>query len=143
MSRELEWTAAFSVGHLVLDAEHMGLIARINEVCANRTTGGRRSLVEGLIQDVRHHFEHEDEILQKVVEGDSRISSDAKAMSQSAILEHIAEHARALIQLEALTAKFAAADIDDLPQHYDALKSWFIDHAVKHDAHLKAVFQAM
>ena len=49
---------------------------------------------------------------------------------------HMAEHA-------ALLERFQEIMQTPLETLGDTLKSWFLDHAVKQDAHLKTIFQAM
>jgi hemerythrin len=59
-----------------------------------------------------------------------------KAMAQAAFDEHMAEHALMLQQM---------AELETLPRDAlcERLKTWFVDHAIKDDSRLKAIFQAM
>lgn len=142
----LEWNNAYSVGNSVLDAEHRELISRINEICARRAADNsevRHSLFQTLLKFVKHHFAHEDGILRKVAQADAGTSEDAKTISRATIREHIASHALSLANLNIIGERITNATPDERQRQYDALKIWFIDHAVKHDAHLKAMFQAM
>lgn len=146
MRQALEWNEAYSVGHTELDREHRALIDRINDICAQQpadATQLRRSLVQSLLQFAEHHFAHEDEVLHRFAETDPKISKDAKAISGAVIREHIASHAVASAELNAIGERIVNAASDDIQRHYEALKIWFINHAIRHDARLKAVFQAM
>ena len=66
-----------------------------------------------------------------------------KAMSNAVINEHIAEHAQALLKLGSIIHTFKAETDTAEPRLSFDLRDWFIEHAIKRDAHLKAVFQAM
>ena len=50
--------------------------------------------------------------------------------------DHIAEHASLLEQFE----EIARSPLELLGEH---LRSWFVDHAIRPDAHLKTIFQAI
>jgi hypothetical protein len=63
-------------------------------------------------------------------------------MSAAVIGEHIVDHARSLQQLGSIIRAFHSTPAEG-KQIGDALRGWFVEHAVKYDAHLKAVFQAM
>jgi hemerythrin-like metal-binding protein len=143
MAHQLEWKDAFSVGHAVLDMEHRGLIARINEICTGEPIENIEHRVQSLTLFVKDHFDHENAALRKIIEGGPEISAGAKAVSADALLEHIHEHEIALARLTAIGQAIVDAGVDELPRHREDLKRWFIDHAVKHDSHLKSVFQAL
>lgn len=146
MAPALEWNNAYSVGNLALDTEHRELICRINDICAQRAEDHprvRHSLFQTLLQFVERHFAHEDGILRKVAQASAGTSEDAKTISRATIREHIASHALSLANLKVIGERITNATSDELQPQYDALKIWFINHAVKHDAHLKAMFQAM
>jgi hypothetical protein len=49
---------------------------------------------------------------------------------------HMAEHA-------ALLGRFEEIKQTPLETLGDTLKSWFVDHAIRQDSHLKTIFQAM
>jgi hypothetical protein len=68
--------------------------------------------------------------------GKARTPYFLKAMAEAAFDEHMAEHGTLLAQLDAISS----APDDAL---CEAIKSWFILHAIKHDSRLKAIFQAM
>ena len=59
-----------------------------------------------------------------------------KAMAASAFDLHMAKHDELLARLDAIIA----GPVDALD---DSLKTWFVDHAVKHDLPLKAIFQTV
>jgi hypothetical protein len=57
-------------------------------------------------------------------------------MAASAFDLHMAKHDELLARLDAIIA----GPVDALD---DSLKTWFVDHAVKHDLPLKAIFQTV
>ncbi|MDE2167524.1 MAG: hypothetical protein KGJ66_14450 [Alphaproteobacteria bacterium] len=121
--------------------EHRALIARINEICDPLENIGHR--VQSLVLLVKDHFDHENAILRKIIDGGSEIPASVKAVSADAIREHIYDHEIALARLKAIGQAVADAGVDELPRHCEALQRWFIDHAVKHDAHLRSVLQTL
>lgn len=141
MARQLEWKDAFSVGHAELDTEHRGLVARINEICSGEPVENIAQRIHSLTLFVKDHFDHENAALRKIIAGGPEIPVRAKAASADAIMEHIHDHGIALAQLKAIGQAVVDAGIDELPRHCQALQIWFIDHAIKHDALLKSVFQ--
>jgi hemerythrin-like metal-binding protein len=143
MAHQLEWKDAFSVGHTVLDMEHRGLLASINEICTGKPVENIEHRVQSLMLLVKNHFDHEDATLREIIERGPEIPAGARAVSREAIWEHIRGHEIALARLTAIGQAIVNTGVDDLPRHCENLKRWFINHAVKHDAHLKSVFQAL
>ncbi len=146
----LPWRDSYSVGHLALDAEHQTLLRTINSICdlgqAEEKTSALTPLLEDLVAATIRHFEHEDRLLRKIVAltVTEKFSPDAlKHMSESVLVEHIGDHARTLEELGSLVQIFHANQHMTNDELCDALKNWFIGHAVRSDAHLKSVFQAI
>ncbi len=68
------------------------------------------------------------------------ISAFLEALRQARINEHYAEHARALVALDAIIHRSGGGPA---PSDYGVrLKAWFTAHAGGSDAHLRAVFAA-
>jgi hemerythrin-like metal-binding protein len=146
LERSLEWSDAFSVGHAVLDAEHRGLMASINNFRTAQSQDDverRWMLFQSLVLLAEHHFDHEDAVLRKIVEGGPEISEEAKSVSETAIREHISAHGVALAQLRAMGHSIESRTTSEPPAFYNSLKAWFVDHAINHDSYLKTVFQAL
>lgn len=147
----LVWREVFAVGHAGLDAEHRHLVESVNEIyaaeCAAQTPGQLTRLLEALRFSVERHFKHENLIMREMSRDadpspESKIDQ-LKAMTDAVIDEHVAEHAHELFKLdEIIRAVPVGSDSTELGVSHK-LKSWFVDHAIKYDAHLKAVFQAM
>jgi hemerythrin-like metal-binding protein len=141
MAFQLEWRDAFSVGHSGLDMEHRDLIARINEICSGEAIENIEHRIQSLVLFVKDHFEHESAALRKIIDGSLEITASAKTVSADAILDHIHDHEISLAKLRAIGQAIVDAGVNE--RNREALKLWFIDHAIRHDAHLKSVFQAL
>jgi hemerythrin len=145
MARRREWSDAFAIGHTVLDARHRDLIRRINRLCAALDTKAdmapKHLELRSLLRAAKEHFDHEIAVLKDVVTRPAPVH--AKVIGASAMGEHESAHDRALDELRAIVAWIERALADDLPRHAEELISWFVIHAIKHDANLKSVFQAM
>jgi hemerythrin len=103
-------------------------------------------LLEDLVTATIRHFEHEDQLLRKIVAltVTEKFSPDAlRHMSESVLVEHIGDHARTLEELGSLVQVYHSERQMTKDELSDALKNWFIGHAVRSDAHLKSVFQAI
>jgi hemerythrin len=147
MDRPLPWSEAFAVGHAVLDAQHRRLVELINDVgAAVRSKMNPERLVELLKMlrvAVEEHIRQEDALLWELKSGTYEPMKDRlrttyflEAMAEAAFDEHMAEHKTLLTRFNAIVS----APVDTL---CELLKAWFLDHAIKHDAHLRAIFQAM
>lgn len=150
----LPWSEAFIVGHAGLDADHRHLVRAINEVCAaaraNRRPRQLRSLLGALKLATESHLEREDAILREISDGVKRAQPERrvkraylKAMSDTALEEHLAEHREALAKLASITRACHSQGGGAGSSLCVDLKDWFLEHAVKYDAHLKAIFQSM
>ncbi len=147
MGQAFPWRESFAVGHPLLDDEHQRMVALINDIAAavdaDASADKFSELVNRLGAVTREHFRNENTILWELRSGtyaglrDSpRTPPFVKAMAEAAFDEHMAEHEAMLRQMDALRA---------LPRDVlcETVKTWFVDHAIKHDSHLKAIFQAM
>jgi hemerythrin len=141
------WRESFAIGHPGLDDEHQRMVALINDIAAAVEQDIGADEFADLVQRLRgvtiEHFQHEDAILWELRSGTypgfrefQRTPPFVKAMAEAAFDEHMAEHEAMLRQMEA---------VKTLPRAElcETLKTWFVDHAIKHDSHLKAIFQAM
>ena len=148
MDRPLKWSETYNVGHDELDAEHRRLIAAINDVCAACDGGGSaeslRALLKAVERETVKHLTHENTVMHELFAGTAHhVAGEVKAMTKRAIDGHVAEHERNLADLRAIMQK-AESEPDCGAAHICAeLKRWFLDHAVKYDSHLKAIFQAL
>ena len=145
MAHGLSWSEKYSVGHDGLDAEHRALIAAINGICT-RGPDDDVSIHHSLIEDVHKiaakHCESESAILRAIIaSAASEIYSSTflKSKTDAVLHEHVEHHANEIIQLDSIfaTGQSSASRL------CHELKNWFSKHAVKYDAHLKALFQAM
>src|SRR5690348_15356337 len=127
LNRSLEWRDAFSVGHVVLDAEHRGLMAAINNFRTAQSRDDveyRRTLFQSLVLLAQHHFGHENSILRKIVEGGPEIAEEAKSVGEAALREHISAHESALDQLMAIAQNIGSNTTEETGSLYNALKAW-------------------
>ena len=133
------------MGHDGLDAEHCALIAAINAICV-RDPDDDISVFHSLIDDFRkiaaRHAERESTILRAVIasaETESYSPRFLKSMSDAVLREHLEHHASE----NAVLNSVLATGQSPASQLCYKLENWFSNHAVKYDAHLKALFQAM
>jgi hemerythrin len=135
--RPLEWSDAFSVGHDLLDCELRGLLASINNFRTIGTTQNpelRCVLFHSLVLFARLHFEHQDTVLRDTLAGEF-----PPRANQALIDMRTGAHEIALARLSAIGNAMAKAPANEMPRHYQALKLWFIEHAVSHNPHLNDV----
>jgi hemerythrin len=146
-ARTLSWSDSFAVGHAELDAQHRGLVKAINRVdAALGRKQGREQLAKALTalrEKALRHVRDENALLWDIKSGryDApdgwlQVPGFLQAMAASALDRHMAAHYALLAQLEAIIAGPREA-------LSDSLKKWFVDHAVKHDLPMKAIFQAL
>lgn len=153
MQQRLEWSDAYSVLHPVLDSEHRTIADSINAIIdavQNKSDIARlRGLLCTLKDNSTAHFAHEDAILREIVAFTSSARGGRKflaIMGQAVVDEHLATHAQAADALEGLirstlqTGQAAHAHFEGLGE---TLVHWFVGHAIRHDAHLKALFQVV
>jgi hemerythrin len=142
----LTWSESYAVGHKVLDAEHRHLVELINEVSEAVQSRASREQVASLLRVLRgvavEHIRQENSVLWELKSGNyeplrgrPQTPHFLKAMADAAFDEHMAEHATLMESFDAI----GSAPLDML---CETLGVWFLDHAVKHDARLKAIFQA-
>lgn len=145
--QRLRWMDSFCVGHAELDAEHQQLVELINDV--EMAVRGKQDpqRVGELLTELRlaavRHIERENALLWQIgagtyepMRGRARTPHFLRAMAGAALDKHIAEHDSFLGQLDDVIS----GSVETVGE---ALKSWFLDHAIKQDSHLKAIFQAM
>jgi hemerythrin len=144
------WMAAYEVGHTGLDVEHRRLVDSINRIHSAETNGRAPSQIAILLTEFEsvavEHLRHENSVMREM--GDFVAHSQEnrlqylKAMSDAVIEEHIVEHAVALLGLRKIIREYQSEHCTDDHLVSNSLRNWFVEHAVKYDAHLKAVFQA-
>jgi CheY-like chemotaxis protein/hemerythrin len=140
----LQWTEDFAVGHQLLDTEHRCMVELINDVfaAAHAKSDRQPELLDLLGAVTTEHIRHENAILWELRQGTcaelpGRASSPilVKAKAAAAFDEHMAEHEKLIGQFY----KVRSLPTDEL---CETLQRWFLDHATRHDAHLRAIFQA-
>ena len=145
--RMLPWMDSFCVGHVELDEEHRHLVEAINDIEVAVRGGQDPERVAELLTALRlaavRHIERENALLWQIgagtyepLRGRAPTPHFLRAMAGAALDKHIAEHDTFLDQLDHVTS-------GSLEEIGEALKTWFLDHAIKQDSHLKAIFQAM
>lgn len=149
MQQRLEWSEAFSVAHPALDAEHRDIMQAISQIATSQVSladgADLRGLLCALKEKVRGHFRHEDSILREIVAAtaSARGSKNVLASMSEALLEdHIVGHVHASGVLDSLIRETLTDSAGARPVG-ETLTHWFVNHAVKHDAHLKMLFQSI
>jgi hemerythrin len=145
----LAWSKEYAVGHTGLDAEHRQLADAINKVCSIECAGcdidELRPLLEALTIFAVEHFKHENTLLRELDCLATLLQAGRPAIeniiSASAINEHCAEHARALLQLESIIHTFDCEAESDRGNLSKMLIGWFTEHALEHDAGLREALQ--
>ena len=146
-TKPLQWGDNFTVGHAEIDAQHRRLVDLINDIeaatHAKESPQRRLELLKTLREAAAEHMRQENVILWEIrsgsyapLQGKGGTPYFVRAMAEAAFDEHMAEHGTILAELDAISR----APDDAL---CEAIKSWFILHAIKHDSRLKAIFQAM
>lgn len=142
------WQEAYAVGHLGLDQEHQRLVELINDISGVGAGPDGLQHLSNLSNAFYfasvEHFRHENSVMRDLIVGAYLLPGGAArrmAVSEAAINDHCAEHAQALIRLESILQTFFAGQDRQGPTLASALRTWFLDHVINHDAHLKDVFQ--
>lgn len=122
------------------------MVVLINDVISavGKTPERIPDLLTRLRAATREHVQNENAILWELrsgthtaLQGRPRTAPVLKAMAEAAFEEeHMAEHNLWLGRID----NTHGLPLDTLSE---TLKSWFLDHAIKHDSKLKAIFQAM
>ena len=146
MNRPLSWTEHFTVGDETIDRQHRRILDAINEIDRAVSAGADAERLTPLVAALRlaaeEHFRDENSTLWQIKTGTfKRRSSKALpkvtgVMADTEFDQHTAEHAVSLAAL----GDIASAPVASIAER---LKSWFVDHAIQHDSHLRAIFQAM
>ncbi len=150
----LHWNETFAVGHDELDADHRRLIEAINQLCTtvedDHGSEQLRAQMEAFKLLAEDHFKRENAVLRNISGGVKDDEPERrhkrahlKVMSDAALEKHIAEHGRAFARLERILALHSNGTASAAATLCADLTDWFIKHAVKYDAHLKTIFQAM
>ncbi len=137
----LKWQEMFAVGHQGLDIEHerlLGFINRIYEAESNGASQQILNLLNALYLTAMEHFRHENSLMRDIIAGAYPPRGGCGNISEAIVNEHCAEHAHSLIELESMLHSFDSNRKADLANR---LRDWFVDHATKHDAHLRTFFQ--
>ena len=108
----------------------------INEICSAESAACSSDKISLLLSRLTllavAHFDHENEVMYELSNSTSHVE---------AINEHCAHHAQALVALESVILA-AGPGVDSARQPLgQKLMDWFTEHAVKHDAELRVLFQ--
>jgi len=147
MARGLPWSENFAVGQAQLDAQHRRLVELINEIDrtihCQKDLGKLPALLKTLREETEEHIRHENALLWEIksgafapLQGRPQTPHYLKSLAEAAFDDHMAEHATLLARLDAIV-------LGPIQSLCDPLKAWFVDHAIKHDSHLKTIFQAL
>jgi hemerythrin HHE cation binding domain-containing protein len=146
MLSPLAWNVGFALGHPELDAQHRRLVVLINDVISAVEQKAHEKvpdLLNALASAAAEHFQAEMATLRELlsgthpsIKGRPKTARLAKALAGADFDEHWAHHGALLNRLSALSA---------LPPPVLCLhlKDWFVDHVIKQDSRLRAVFQAI
>jgi hemerythrin len=154
MPSSFVWSDLFAVGHDRLDREHRDLVELIARFCAAVHAGESIARLthrlDAIKRATRGHLRSENAVLRelkgKVGRSDANRHGAPRhlgAVTNAAIEDHIAEHRTMLKGLTAFANRLGGMNQADGPALCSDIKAWFLDHAVKHDAHLKTIFQAL
>jgi hemerythrin len=139
----LVWSPALMVGHGGLDAGHIRLMEAINGVCTARYPHQLGKRLDKVKSQIDEHLQQESALLREIQAGSyegmrkGRPTSElVKAIGDASIDDHILDHHTSLVHMRAVVSTAGEALCA-------GLKSWFIEHSIRHDVHLKAIFQAM
>jgi len=153
MTDTFAWSDAFAMGHKELDADHRRLVDSIADICAAVHAGRPRDelqpLLEGLQLLAEVHFQREDAVMLEIAggmaataEGSHQGQAFLEAVGGAALEQHAQQHAMALAKLASISRDLEFGANHESTLCFD-LKRWFIQHAIKYDAHLKTIFQSM
>jgi hemerythrin len=120
----LKWTEEYSVGVAVYDAEHMQLMAMVNDVYESMFSDAARvtlrSVLNGLIAYTERHFKHEEDMLAQA--------------GYPLLNEHKMQHD--LLKNQVLEFSGKASDTNDSLMSIEIskfLKTWLLEHIQKED----------
>lgn len=127
---KIPWSPMFETGNAELDAQHIRLLAKGNEVTELVDSGGSwedvRSSVASLVKDCMEHFQCEELVLLRT--------------QFPRYDEHVAQHRRMAEKLQELSATVAQVDGRD-PRHRQMISSLeltLIDIIIRHDLDYKS-----
>jgi hemerythrin len=151
MPSSFGWSDLFAVGHDRLDREHRHLVELIAGFCA--AVHAREDLaqladrIEVIKNATRAHLRTENAVLRELKDkarrsgaGRNEAPRHLSAVTDAAIEDHIAEHRSFMKGIAKIADRVDALTHADGPALCADVKAWFLDHAVKHDAHLKTIF---
>ena len=154
MVARFAWSELFAVGHDRLDGQHRHLVDLIARFCtsvhASEDLLTLKSLLTAIKRATREHLRSENAVLREL-KAKARSSGPERrsvprhlaAATDAAIEDHIAEHRNMMRRLTTIADRVDTIPRSDRPTLCADVKAWFLDHAVKHDAHLKTIFQAL
>ena len=145
MVTALPWNVGFAIGHPEIDAQHRHLIQLINEIISaveQRTVDRLPTMLDALVEAAAEHFRTEISALQEfLAQAHSRKqrpwpSRQVHALTDTGIDEHQAQHGLLLSELGGFRTLAP-------PALCARLKEWFVDHAIRQDARLRPISQAI
>ncbi len=147
----LVWSGVFAIGHKAIDAEHRLLVDAINEIHAAEHAGQTLDQLIAQLNDLlaatERHFDRENSVMQKLQHGpklsEAKRIAFLKALGDVAMDEHLSAHEHELSKLKSIIGAIGSGDDLSRSNPCSELGDWFVQHVIKYDAHLKAVFQAI
>lgn len=112
------WDPKLLLGVDAMDAEHRGLVARMNEIHDKVEAGAGKAVLAPLLQDLadltRRHFDHEEKVMQ--------------AAAYSGFETHKLVHKDLLAKLDGHIADFKAGAGTLSPAFFSFLRLWLTAH---------------
>jgi hemerythrin len=154
MEPPIVWNETFTVGHDALDTEHRAIVDAINAVCAldetQRPTADMETRLTALRRAVEDHLRSESAVLWELSTGTTERLRKLRQnprfqelLDAAKLVEHFADHDRTLAEIDAIIASARAAGSNGAGSACVPLRTWFLEHSINYDAHLKAIFRAM
>ena len=151
MDRPLIWSEAFAVGHEGLDDEHRRLVALINDLCTpvrTRDTTDIAGRLRALTAETNRHLAHETLVLREFRRDledppNRHVPRQLKTTIAAGIEDHVADHTTLRERLAEVTRTVRDGLWAEGTSLCQVVEMWFLDHAVKHDVHIKTMMQSM
>lgn len=113
----VEWNEIVIVNHPTIDKEHKRMVEDTNKLyeylVSNKVTKANKLLLK-IVQDLKHHFETEDALMQK-----SKIPQ---------YISHKLEHERFYNKIRDILARIEAGKETLSLDHLKIVKIWFVNH---------------
>lgn len=125
----IEWKPEYSVGHLLLDKQHRGLVQLINQLTKETASGGMIAYIfDELDHYTKEHFRFEEQLLRQA----SYAEFEAHK-AQHRVFEQWLRAVRQSFSVGGLSAPLLADSVNAY------LRGWLVNHILKSDMEYKAV----